>query len=283
MDESTRQEIERRAVSVLNEARLVEPPINIEEVLEFLKVNRKFYDLEDPSLLQRFTHKLRIGGQRFVAIARKINLAAIWAPDENIILIDHSQPEPKQLWASFHDATHRLLPWHREYFLGDTAQTLEPSYQEMLEEEANYGASALMFGPKFTVCARSLPVGWAAIETLKRLHKKSYVTVLRRYVEHGLDIELAGLVSTAPWDVVPEDQTSRSRHFVTSPQFLRAFPEIEGECLRQIVDQNVSYRRGGPLGQFQLDIQNSDGKRFEFRAECFYNTHYVMSLFYPDN
>jgi hypothetical protein len=42
------------------------------------------------------------------------------------ILVDHSQPAPKQEWASFHDVTHRVLEWHRPYFLGDTATTLDP-------------------------------------------------------------------------------------------------------------------------------------------------------------
>ena len=130
MDDATRREIDRIASKVLKEGRLVEPPIRIENVLEHLSVHRKFYDLQDPNLLQRFAHKLRIGSQRIVGIVRKVRLAAIWTPDQDEILIDESQPAPKQLWASFHDATHRALPWHREFFLGDTAQTLEPYYQE---------------------------------------------------------------------------------------------------------------------------------------------------------
>ena len=33
---------------------------------------------------------------------------------------------PNREWASFHDVTHRVLEWHRPYFLGDTATTLDP-------------------------------------------------------------------------------------------------------------------------------------------------------------
>ncbi len=282
MDNNARREIDRIAANVLREARLLDPPIQIEEILEHLKVHRKFYDLEDPSLLQRFTHKLRIGGQRIVGVARKIRLAAIWCPDKDEILIDQSQPPPKQLWASFHDATHRTLYWHREFFLGDTAQTLEPYYQDILEEEANYGASALMFGPRFTEHAQDLRLGWNAIEELQRLHKKSYVTVLRRYVEHGPDEPLAGLVSTAHWDMKPDDQPTRCRHFVPSPKFTLLFPEITGEDLRKIVDMHTFRRRGGPVGQFEATLRN-ETHSYLFLGESFYNSHYVLTLFTPSS
>ena len=106
-----------------------------------------------------------------------------------------------------------MLYWHRDLFLGDTAQTLEPFYQDVLEEEENNGASALMCGPRFTEQAQDLKLGWSAVEELKRVQKKSYVTVLRRYVEHGPDVALAGLVSTARWDLKPDDQPTRCRHF----------------------------------------------------------------------
>jgi Zn-dependent peptidase ImmA (M78 family) len=279
MDTSTRCEIERIAAKILKEARLVNPPIQIEEVLEHLSVHRRFYDLEDPGLLERFAHKLRIGSQRIYRIVRKIKLAAIWAPDEDEILIDKSQPAPKQLWASFHDATHRMLPWHRDFFLGDTAQSLEPFYQDALEEEANAGASALMFGPRFTEQAQELPTGWAAIEQLKKIHKKSYVTVLRRYVEHGPDQLLAGIVSTAHWDPKPADQITRCRHFVRSQRFAGIFQAVTGDELLAQINSNTRMRRGGPVGTFQVVLRDTVGKNHEFLGESFYNRHYVLTLF----
>jgi len=281
MDDATRREIDRLAQAVLKEGRLFNPPIRIEHVLEHLKVHRRFYDLEDPTLLERFAHKLRIGSQRIVQIAKKIRLAAIWAPDDQEILIDQSQPAPKQLWASFHDATHRLLPWHRAFFLGETAQTLEPYYQDLLESEANYGASALMFGPRFTDQAKDLPVGWAAIEQLKAVHRKSYVTVLRRYVEHGRELPLAGMVATAYWDPLPEDQETRCRHYVRSAQFERLFPSVAAEELRAALDAHTIRRRGGPVGTFALSLLDCSGRSHEFVAEAFYNSHYVLALFRP--
>jgi hypothetical protein len=281
VDASTRTEIDRIAVKILKEARLIEPPIQIEHVLEHLKVHRKFYDLEDPTLRQRFAHKLRIGSQRILQIARKIKLVAIWAPDEHEILVDQSQPAPKQLWASFHDATHGILPWHKEFFLGETAQTLEPYYQDLLEEDANYGASVLMFGPRFTEEAINLPLGWGAIEQLKKTHNKSYVTVLRRYVEHGPNQSLAGIISTAHWRSKPDDQLTRCRHFVRSKEFAAMFPTVTGDDLCRSIDSNTLMRRGGPVGRFEIALRDVIGKNRTFLGESFYNGHYVLTLFIP--
>ncbi len=162
----------------------------------------------------------------------KIRLAALWLPNEKRILVDDSQPEPKQVWASFHDTIHAVLPWHRDFFLGDTAQTLEPDYQDMLESEANYGSSGLMFGGQlFTAQALDTTPCWQAIQQLRKLHGKSCVTTFRRYIEHGHDKALAGLISTPWWMPKPEDQITPCRHFVRSRRFEREFPSVRPEEL----------------------------------------------------
>lgn len=282
MDKQTKDEIDRLVREMLKDGHFTSAPILIEDVLGHLHVHRKFYDLEDPTLLQKFIHKVQIGKQRIQDVVRKIKLAAVWLPDADRILVDGAQPKPKQEWASFHDAIHRLLPWHREFFLGDTAQTLEPYYQDTLEEEANYGASAVMFGGDlFTRQARDCRVGWSAVELLKKEHKKSYVTVLRRYVEHGRDEALAGMISTAWWDMKPEDQETRCRHFVRSSKFREQFPELSEAELLVAIDQHTVKKRGGPVGLFGVILTNSNGVRVEFEAESFYNGHYVLTLFAP--
>ena len=100
------------------------------------------------------------------------------------IYVDSTLPEPKKKWASFHDATHGILEWHRPYFLGDTAQTLDPDFQDKLEAEAHYGASGLMFGGNvFTRDALDSTPEWDSIEMLIKEYKTSYVTTLRRFVQ----------------------------------------------------------------------------------------------------
>ncbi len=150
-DESTKHEIDQTVTKTLKEAGMKEPPFLIGDLLDHLEIDRGFYDLEDPSFIRRFVHKVKVKGKILSKIKEKIKLSALWLPNKghrDRIYVDSTLPEPKKKWASFHDATHGILEWHRPYFLGDTAQTLDPDFQNVLEAEAHYGASGLMFGGK---------------------------------------------------------------------------------------------------------------------------------------
>ena len=248
--------------------------------LEHLELYRDYYDLEDPALLRKFWHKVKVRGRKLIKVVRKIKLAGVWLPDETRILVDSSLPKPKQEWASFHDTTHRILEWHRSFFLGDTAQTLNPAFQEELETEANYGASALMFcGQRFTEDAQDVSLDWAGLESMrKRYGKKSYVTTLRRFVEHGQDHPTAVLISTPWWRDKCSDQQRRWRHFVRSPRFAECFSRVRAQDVLDEVDSNTSERVGGPVGEFTFCLVDDNGTTHEFRAECFFNRHDVLTL-----
>ena len=278
-DGVTCREIDKVVNKTLKDAGLKEPPFMIEDILEYLEVNRGFYDLEDITLLRRFWHKVKIRGQKLVNIARKICLHAVWLPDENQILVDSSIPLPKQEWASFHDSVHTILEWHRPYFLGDTAQTLEPDFQELLEREANYGASALMFGgKKFTKEALDTNPEWASVEILKKRYKKSYVTTLRRYVQFSHDIPMVIAVSTPWWEEKPNDQEDRCRHCVPSKKFSMLFAYISSDIILGDIDNNTNKRSGGPVGEFDLSLPDINGDLHKFYAESFYNKHYISDF-----
>ena len=59
MDDQTRREIDKAVVRTLRDAALRDPPFKIEDVLQHLEVHRGFYNLEDPTLLQRLGHKVK--------------------------------------------------------------------------------------------------------------------------------------------------------------------------------------------------------------------------------
>lgn len=206
-------------------------------------------------------------------------MAAVWLPDEEQILVDTSLPNPKKEWASFHDATHRILEWHRPFFLGDTAQTLDPDFQEMLENEANYGASALMFaGSIFTEDALDTTGNWESVIELQKKYKKSLVTTVRRYVEFGLDRAMVMMVSTPWWREKPLDQEVRWRHFVPSERFKREFGEINPEDILKKIDDHTRRRSGGIVGSFSFSLRDKNGALHEFHAESFFNQHYLVTL-----
>jgi len=280
MDDATRREINKVAWATLKEAGLTRPPVCLKRLLEHLELHREFYDLQNPTFLNKTKHKIRVGRRKLVEIFRKIRLQAVLFHDENRIVVDKALPEIKREWPSFHEASHKILVWHRQYFYGDTAQTLDPDWHEQLEAEANFGASALMFcGPVFTKEARDTKPEWAAVEDLKRRYGKSFSTTLRRYVGFGPEVPMAMLTSTPPWANKPSDQQNRCRHFVPSRSFECMFSQITQEQLRGQIDAHATHRRGGLVADFTLPLQDDNGRKHEFRAQSFFNRYYLQTLF----
>jgi len=283
IDDFTKHEIDKVVNKTLKEAGMREPPFLIDDLLEHLEIDRGFYDLENPSLMRRFWHKVKVKGKILSKIKETIKLDAIWLPFRNRrdrIYIDSSLPKPKQKWASFHDATHGILEWHRPFFLGDTAQTLDPDFQMALEAEAHYGASGLMFGGNvFTRNALDTIPEWNSIDLLMKEYKNSYVTTLRRYVQFGLKIPMALVVSTPRWEIKPDDQVHRCRHYVKSELFETQFEVITRDLLLEIIDDNTLQRRGGPVGDFSIGLLDINGDLHEFYAESFFNRYYILTLF----
>lgn len=280
MDDSTRREIDKVSWNMLREAGIVRPPVRIERVLEHLQLHRDFYDLQDPSFLDRAKHKIRVGGHCFADMLRSIKLVAVLLYDEDRIVVDSSLPEIKRDFPSFHEAAHRIFVWHRPFFYGDTAQTLDPDWQEELEAEANYGASTLMFcGPVFTQEALDTSAEWASVAEIKERFGKSFVTTLRRYVEHSHDRPMAMLVSTPYWKEKPSDQPERWRHFVRSARFASEFASIAAADLLKALDINLMERFTGSVTDFAYCLTDNNGDRHEFRVESFDNSYYILTLF----
>ena len=280
MDASTRREIDKVVWQTLKDAGIYEPPVNVALILEHLHLYSHYYNLKDPGFLDRAKYKLQVNGQRLVDVLRKVSLKAVLLYDESRVVLDSGLPVIKHDWSFCHEATHRILEWHRPYFYGDTAETLDPSWQESLETEANFGASALMFcGPVFSQEAKDTTPEWASVNLMKGRYKKSTTTTLRRYVEHGPDLPMAMLASTGLWQEQPADQPERWRQFAYSPAFAAQFSAATPEELLASVDHHAKPRRGGPVADYTFQIEDDNGQDHEFRAESFNNTHYLLTLF----
>ena len=282
VDSATRHEIDKVVKKTLKESGMKNPPFLIQDLLEHLEIDREFYDLEDPGLMRRFIHKVKVKGQILSKITKKIKLAAMWLPNtgrKDKIYVDTSLPEPKKKWASFHDATHSILDWHRPYFLGDTAQTLDPDFQDVLESEAHYGASGFMFGGDiFTRDALDINPEWASIKLLKNEYETSYVATLRRFVQFSHNIPMAFIGSTPWWKEMPEDQEHRCRHFIKSKLFEIQFAVVTRDVILDEIDANTVKRRGGPVGEFSLCLPDINGDLHGFYAETFFNQHYILTF-----
>ena len=163
--------------------------------------------------------------------------------------------------------------------LREGARTLDPDFQEMLEGEANYRSSCLMFGGKlFTKEALDTIPEWDSIKLLKKRYKKSWVTTARRYVQFSHDLPMALVISTPWWKDIPDDQEDRCRHFIPSKKFMTAFACISPGMILQEIDDNTNERQGGPVGAFGLCLPDMNAKMHEFYAESFFNKHYIITF-----
>lgn len=282
MDSKTRLAIEKETALVLKRAGITGPPVNIEQLLYHLKLHRDFYSLEDPGFVQRVMFEMQTRMENLYHVVRKSKLVAAWFPENSKIVVDRTLHPHKINWASFHEVTHSVLPWHRPFYLGDTAQTLDPAFQQDLESEANLGASCLIYcGDVFTKDALQAPVSWNSVTALSKRYGASLTATSRRLVLYGHDLPMCVLV-IRPWWLLQgfvEDQEDDCRHFVRSPRFESEFGSISSNDLLLEVKRNVWPRKGGPLGDFSLCLENNNGVPFEFFAESFFNTHDVVVLF----
>ena len=279
LNEGTRSEIDKITWRVLRDAGIKTPPVPVGVIVEHMRLHRDFYDLQNPTFLDRVKHKVIIHRKRLVDLLQRIKLAAVLLYDEDRILIDERLPDIKHDWSTCHELSHRVLPWHKTYFRGDTAQTLNPQWHEALEAEANCAAADFMFcGPVFTREARDTTPCWDSVVEMKHRYGKSFTATLRRYVDRGPDHRMAMMVSTPYWLEKPEDQPERWRHYVGSKDFADAFSSVSPADLLALVDVHSEERRGGPVADFMCTLTDDNGDAHEFHAESFFNSHYILTL-----
>lgn len=280
VEPAAQRDIDRLVRRLLRESGFREPPVDIETVLQTLQLDREFYDLGDPGLLKQLRHRTMVGAKLLADYLEKIKLRALLLFDDKRVLLDSDLPEKKHDWATAHEAGHELIPWHRQFCRGDTLETLDPSWHEQLEAEANYAASGLLFcGDAFRSEALDTPPGWETIQKLARRYRKNLHLTVRRYVEHGPAVPMILLVSTPHWKEPPGDQATRVRHLVLSPTFEAQLGALDPEDLRKQVDRETVRRRGGVVGEFECHLRDRAGDIHVFHAGCFFNQYYVMSLF----
>ena len=278
IDKRTKLEIDKRVKKILAEVGAKEPPLNLNEVEDFLMINKYYYDLTDPGFLDEIKHKLHIGSRKVLSIIKKISLKALFLPDSNQIAIDNEVPHSKEKWVTAHEIIHKTLPTHNQLLLGDTAETLDPDYHDMMEMEANYGASSLIFLQQiFTKEAAETDCTIKSVIQLSKRYKNSATSTLRRFVETNNSSPLAALVSKPIW-LNDSDKNQRCRYYLKSPIFEKLFCNIDSGLLMTIVDNNCYRCYGGPCGSDTDLLYDINGRGHEFLFESFFNQYDILTL-----
>jgi hypothetical protein len=129
LDERTTRDIDQRIDRVHRDLAYSGGKIELLAVRDLLRLDLKYYQLDDPSLVQEVVHKLKVGAKQVIErptllleAARKFDLNALFLPDRKRIFIDTNVPDLKKRWYESHEIAHSVIPWHQDYMLGDDCQ-----------------------------------------------------------------------------------------------------------------------------------------------------------------
>lgn len=265
-----------------------EPPLDLSDARELLRLDRKFYTSSRTGALREFVSKVRVGARRIARrptilldVVRKAGLRALWLPDRKRILIDGDIPDLKKRHAEAHEIIHSITPHHAPFLLGDDGETLRRSCHEKLEAEANYGSGQLLFLRKrFVDEAHDLPCNLATVKRLARTFGNTITMTLWRVVEEAHDGRpMFGIVSVHPKLLSDDfDPAAPCKHFIESPAFRERFGNVTEVAAFRAVQRYSSRARGGPLGEADTIFRSRDGRRHVFHMETFFNRWEALTI-----
>jgi Zn-dependent peptidase ImmA (M78 family) len=282
----TARDIDDQVAKVLRDLGHPDPPINLNDVRELLRLDRQYYSSTEDGALREVAHRLTLAGKQIIArpallldVIKKFDLRALYIPDGKRILLDSNLPDAKQRWSEGHEIGHSIIPWHFDTMLGDDKRTLTPACHAQMENEANYAAGQLLFcQEKFIRDARDLRPELDSITKLKKRFGNTITTTLWRYVEQS-EKPMIGAISCHPHRRPPEfDANTPFRYLVGSRSFQQQFSGVSEVDLFTRIKNYCSNRRGGPLGSRELVLRDDNGTAHVFQFETFFNQHEALTL-----
>jgi hypothetical protein len=200
---------------------------------------------------------------------------------ERVALVDRSQCEPRVRLTEAHEIGHKIIPWHESAFQLDDEERLLGVTRDQLEDEAYMAGGHLIFqGRRFHERALDYKISINTPIALADDYGASLHATIRYYVLHHPDA-VAMLVAGRYLNRSGSVPVWRS---IESPSFSARFGSLAtrmpaGRLL-------IASGTGRPLGDIahqamtapdvaakELVIPDSDGDRYEFIAEAFFNQH----------
>ncbi|MGF6812763.1 hypothetical protein OKW30_007980 [Paraburkholderia sp. Clong3] len=282
------RDIERLVSKILRDLGNPEPPLHLDQVRDVLALDLKYYSTTDVGPLAEIAHRIKVAGKQLVArpglmldVLKKAKLSGLWLPDDRRIFIDQELPPAKHRWIEAHEITHSVVPWHKEFLLGDDELTLDPSCHAMIEAEANFGAGRLIFfGDRFARDALDCDPTFKSIKRLQGNYGNTLTSTFWRFVEDR-DPEIAsfGLISQHPHhaDIGQGPGGEPVHRFVASAGFLARFPHIGSMDVYSLVRRNASWRRKGPVVDGIDILTDATGSAVKFALDGFCNSYQVLT------
>ena len=290
MSPKTAADINEKVNRVIRGLGSPEPPLDLADVRDLLRLDRKFYTAGDVSAVDEVVSKIRVASKQVMErpsllweAIKKLDLKALYIPDRKRILLDADLPPLKHRWNEAHEIGHSLLPWHESVMHGDNKFTLSRACHDIVESEANYTAGRLLFlEDRFVEEARSTPPSLSAIRDLGGKFGNTAATTLYRYVEScGDQAAIVGLITCHPHrSKRPDDfdPMEPCRYVIQSIRFDQCFGHLTEIQLFAILEGYCAPRRGGPLGAAEVVLLDREGVGHRFRFETFFNSYEAHTL-----
>jgi hypothetical protein len=257
--------------------------VELSAVRELLKLDLRYYQLDDPGLIDEVLHKLKVGTRQVITnplllldAVKKFDLSALYLPDRKRIYIDQSTHDLKKRWFESHEIAHSVIPWHAEYMLGDTLTTLAPTCHQIIEAEANYGAGRLLFPHQnFKESIRATPLDFNLVRALAKSLGNTITSTLWRAVEQHNDIVFA-TVGGHPHHL--EENTKPIDYLIRSPSFSTQFSNLSEEDIWSWVLSYCKYTKTGPLGTSEILLVDINNDAHIFLFESFGTKYGVLTI-----
>ena len=204
---------------------------------------------------------------------------------EKTIFVDFSQGEERANFTEAHETAHQMIPWHEDAFILDHEDTLFRDVKQGLEEEANYGATALIFqNGRFHRKALEHERSISTPILLAPEYRASRHVTIRHYVEMHPD-PLALLITGR----YPINGCLPIWHAVESDSFRMQFGPLGRLFPAQRLDHPPSLLEiaeeamGSTLKPPSCTVRVTDrrGTQRQFMAESFFNQYCVFLMFSP--
>lgn len=290
LGERSKRDINQRIDRILVDIGNPETKVSLEEVRHLLKINREYYSLTDPGLLDKTVSRLRMAGSQILArptllldLFTKLSLQALYLPDKKQILLDRDAPILKHRWSEAHEIGHSILPWHDDVMFGDHSGTLSLDCREEVEAEANYAAGRLLFlGERFKAVASDYSASIADIILLNKAFGNTITATMYKYIETMGDTwPLFGIISPHPhqnYRGLDFDPLRPWKHFIRSDSFEKQFGHVDAYTVFAEIERYCSPKKGGPLGGSEIDFIDANGQSCRFKMETFYNRYQALTL-----
>lgn len=288
LSDRTSNDINKQVERIMRGLGNPEPPLSLRHVRELLELDREYYSASDDGVLRETFSRMKVASKQVIKrptliidAIRKLDLKALYIPDQKRILIDQDLPKLKHRWNEAHEIAHEIIPWHGDMMLGDDDHTLSRACHEQIENEANYGAGRLLFlGDVFIEDANDTNPCFSEVITLKDHYKNTITSTLWRYIECAHpETAMFAMVTDHPHHPKPDfDPTCPCRYFIRSPKFLKEFSTANEISIFSQIAAYCSYRKGGLIGEGSFIIQNDNGDSFLFTCETFFNRYDALTI-----